>query len=67
MPQGSVLAPLLFSLYIIDLPKCIWSSCKVILYADDVTLHYLGRTKEEIEWVLQDDLNRIANWSILTV
>jgi hypothetical protein len=64
VPQGSVLGPLLFSLFINDLPKCV-SRCKVILYADDVILYYAGSSKDDIQRVLQDDLNRIADWSNL--
>ena len=56
LPQGSVLAPLLFLCYINDLPANIDSSIK--LYADDVLIYRLIRLPDDIK-SLQEDLNTI--------
>jgi len=48
VPQGSVLGPLLFTLYIIDLPSVL-STCNVHLYTDDVQMYVsrpFNRTSE---------------------
>ncbi|XP_052856050.1 probable RNA-directed DNA polymerase from transposon BS isoform X11 [Drosophila gunungcola] len=46
VPQGSVLGPLLFTLYVNDLPNAL-SECNVHLYADDVQM-YVSRPLNRI-------------------
>ena len=61
VPQGSVLGPLLFLLYINDI---ILSSsiCKFTLFADDTSLFYSHENKDEGAKILNDELSKIADW-----
>ena len=64
VPQGSILGPLLFSIYINDLPLFLRHKTEVTLdlFADDSTLSASSKNIERIEQCLQDSLNDVSVW-----
>ena len=60
IPQGSVLGPVLFIIYINDLPSRVGSNA--LLFADDTKLYRPICTKMD-QQLLQDDLYRLQSWS----
>ena len=61
VPQGSILDPLLFALYINDLPSVMKYSI-MDLYADDAELHYSHTDVDVVESRIQTDLNAVILW-----
>ena len=61
VPQGTVLGPLLFLIYINDLPDCIKHST-IRLFADDCII-YRPILSDKDTCLLQEDINAIANWA----
>ena len=61
VPQGYILGPLLFLLFINDLPLYT-NNVFTDLYADDTTLYDIQDSKEQIENNLQSALNSLQIW-----
>ena len=62
VPQGSILGPLLFLLYVNDMQQAV--SCDLLLYADDTCLIFTGRDTKTIENQLNRDFNSLCDWFI---
>ena len=61
VPQGSVLGPLLFLLYINDLHVVI-KHCKVQHFADDTNLLIINKSLKRLNKLLNSDLKNLTNW-----
>ena len=64
VPQGSVLGPLLFLLYINDLPN-ISNQLKFYLFADDTNIYFESDNLKKLEKTMNKELAKLFEWLCL--
>ena len=62
VPQGSVLGPILFLLFINDISNFAVEGCLLNMYADDVIIYTSAMSTHELECKLQSSIDSISNW-----
>jgi len=64
VPQGSVLRPLLFLIYINDLPN-ISKKLTFFLFADDTNIFYESKSELHLEKTLNKELKKLYTWLVV--
>lgn len=60
-PQGSVLGPILFLIYVYDLPFCV-GNAHVCIYADDTSLSFSNHNRELLEIQTCLECFKVLSW-----
>ena len=61
VPQGSILGPILFLLYINDIENCS-KLISFILFADDTNIFYSSKCLKTLSNIIQTEIDKVAEW-----
>ncbi|GFG37065.1 hypothetical protein Cfor_05746 [Coptotermes formosanus] len=62
VPQGSILDPLLFIIYVNDLPSAIHQFATPVIYVDDTSILVTAKDLKDLQIKVSSTLNHVSNW-----
>lgn len=62
VPQGAVLSPILFTIFMADLFEALGFRVKCLVYADDIFIYFIGDSLSQCRLKLQEALRSISRW-----
>lgn len=62
LPQGTVLSPILFQIYINDFLKVDIGNCSIVSFADDTALTFTGNSWEDVRLSAENGLRVAQSW-----
>ena len=62
VPQGTVLGPMLFTLYINDMAGILTDECKIVQFADDTCIFVTGENQCNVTSLLSENIDRLADY-----
>ena len=63
VPQGSIIGPLLFVLFINDIVEVLSDGTNILMYADDTKIWRVIHSQND-QMILQEDINKLYDWSV---
>ena len=62
VPQGTILGPILFLIYVNDLTKAVTNHAQINIFADDVVIYSNHSSIEQLQMNLQDTMTNVNKW-----
>lgn len=61
VPQGSIIGPLLFIIYMNDMVQCL-RNCSADMYADDTTFYLKEKSTNVLNTKIEEDMDNVSKW-----
>lgn len=62
VPQGSILGPFLFNIYVNDMPSCLKEKGTVVMYADDTAVVFSQKNMDQLATLVNESVGVLSDW-----